>query len=502
MAAVLAAGLASFRDYGVSWDERVQRKYGQEIHAYVAEGDRELFTDRHRYYGPVFEITLNAIERAAGLEDTRSVYLMRHLVTFLVFWVGVGFFYLLCSRCFRSWKLGLLGAAFLVVSPRIFAHAFFNSKDVPFMAVFIVGVYTLLRFLDARNTRWALIHGAVCAVLVDIRIIGILLVVLTVLMTANQARLAGLRGSLRGLVPALAAYLAILAGLVVAMWPTLWHDPARNFIRVFEGMRNFPWEATVLYAGSYVWSTSLPWHYIPVWIVISIPLSLVLMAGAGLAAAARSLAGKGGGLGSREAFIVLFWLLVPIGYSIASDAVLYDAWRHAFFVFPALIVMGLAGLSLVLKLIESRAKGAARRIAQAAVLVAIAVNLAAAGAFMIRNHPHQNVYFNSLVGGIRGAEGRFELDYWGLSCRRGLELILRNSQAPRITVNAATPPGRYNADILKPEDRSRLVFVSEPRDAAYYITNFRWQKADELPSPIYAVTVDGVAIAAVYRIWE
>jgi len=35
--------------------------------------------------------------------------------------------------------------------------------------------------------------------------------------------------------------------------------------------------------------------------------------------------------------------------------------------------------------------------------------------FMVRNHPHEIVYFNAIAGGPRGALGRFELDYWAHS---------------------------------------------------------------------------------------
>ncbi len=45
--------------------------------------------------------------------------------------------------------------------------------------------------------------------------------------------------------------------------------------------------------------------------------------------------------------------------------------------------------------------------------------------FMIRNHPHQNVYFNELVGGVNGADGKFDMDYWGLSYKQLYEKLLK-----------------------------------------------------------------------------
>jgi hypothetical protein len=501
---LLVTGLSIFDDFGISWDERIQRQYGENVYSHVTRGDHTLWTDRHRYYGPVVEMSLYSLERALNLEDTRDIYLMRHLMTFLIFYVGMVFFFLLGRKIFGSWQAGLLGCIFLALSPRVFAHAFYNSKDIPFMTVFIIGVYTLIRYLDAAMVKRAAIHGAVCALLVDIRIVGILMPVLTlgfVLYNTIRVRAKGpdvirwLRGA--------GVYLAFLIALTIAMWPTLWRDPLTNFIRVFEGMRNFPWEAPVLYLGAEVWSTQLPWHYIPVWIGISNPLVVIGFFGLGIGLATLVLrkAGRPGGISRRDLTVILAWLLVPPCYSIVAHAVLYDAWRHMFFVYPALVLVAVAGAAYLWRSMGPRVGVRAVKILRGLLVLVVGVSLGLTAGFMLRNHPHQNVYFNSVAGGVRGAHGRFDLDYWGLSYRKGLEHILEAESGERIAVYAATAPGRYNADILKADDRQRLVFVSEPHKAEYYLTNFRWQRGDQLPGKtFYSVEVDGVPIMAVRRL--
>jgi hypothetical protein len=491
-AVLLFVGLGVFRDYGVSWDERVQREYGEKVYNYIANGDRELFMDRHRYYGPVVELMLYSLEKGLGLDDTREIYLMRHLVVFLMFWLGTIFFYLLCKHELKSWRLGLMGATLLVLSPRIFAHAFYNSKDIPFMCIFIIGVFTLVRYLDVHSWPRAVAHAVVCALLIDIRIVGVFLPARTVAFVFREmlrSKGAGLRriGWTFGL------YALTLISLTVLLWPTLWRDPLGNFIRVFEGMRNFPWEATVVYMGSDVWSTRLPWHYIPVWIGISTPIAVTVLFVVGLVASIRTR--------SRAAVLAVLWFFAPLVYSIVSGAVLYDAWRHTFFVYPAMLMLALIGVGWLWRESHVRFRGSAGRVLQLVLTVLVALNLGFTLVFMVRYHPHQNVYFSSLAGGIRGAEGRFDLDYWGLSYRKALEYVLANDPRDRIVLRAAHPPGWYNADILRAEDRRRLVFVSKPQKADYYLTNFRWEQSDHLPGEeVYSVKVDGVKIMAVYRL--
>jgi hypothetical protein len=418
---------------------------------------------------------------------------MRHLVVFLMFWLGSVFFFLLCRHELKSWKLGILGSTLLILSPRIFAHAFYNSKDIPFMCMFIIGVFTLVRYLDVRSVGRAAAHGVVCALLIDIRIVGVFLPVLTAAFIFREAlRLRGARTELRRTGWTFGLYVIVLVTLTVLMWPTLWRDPISNFIRVFEGMRNFPWEATVTYLGSDVWSTQLPWHYIPVWISVSTPVAVTVlfMVGLGVSIRARS----------RTAVLAIAWFFLPLLYSILSGAVLYDAWRHTFFIYPAMLVLAVVGVGWLWQVIGMRFKGSTGRMLKAGLIVLIALNLGFTAVFMVRHHPHQNVYFSALAGGIRGAEGRFDLDYWGLSYRQALEHVLENDPRDRIVVYAPHPPGWYNADIVQPEARKRLVFASKPNRAQYYLTNFRWERSSPRGEEVFSIKIDGVPIMAVYRL--
>ena len=43
---------------------------------------------------------------------------------------------------------------------------------------------------------------------------------------------------------------------------------------------------------------------------------------------------------------------------------------------------------------------------------------------MIELHPYQYAYFNRLVGGVRAAESRYMLDYWGLSFKQATDELL------------------------------------------------------------------------------
>ena len=105
-------GLAVFDDYGVGADEVFQIDLaagtlnyalgvlglsdGAGFSDFYAEGSLTVF------YGVAFEIPLMLIERALGLESSREIHLMRHLLSHLFFLTGGFFAWLLARRMFGS----------------------------------------------------------------------------------------------------------------------------------------------------------------------------------------------------------------------------------------------------------------------------------------------------------------------------------------------------------------------------------------------------------------
>jgi hypothetical protein len=508
---LIALGIGIHRDYGVSWDEPFQIEYGREAYAYITQGDESMLEGPNQYYGPAFELALLGCEKALGLDDSRDIYFMRHLVTHLLFLLGLAFFYKFCMRLFGDWRIALLGCLLLVVSPRVFAHSFYNPKDIPVMALYMIGMLTLLRFLERMTMGRALIHALVCAVLVDIRVVGVLLPAITVafavgsLVSLRPRRETAVRSS-----AALGAYLSALAVLVIAFWPTLWRDPVHHFSKAFEEMSHYPLNLPVKYLGKFVWPDDLPWHYTSAWMLITTPLAYTLCFITGTAASIVYLAREYDifPLRMRDLLLVLVWLFFPIVYLPLSGAVVFDGWRHVLFVYPAFVCVALTGLVTAIRFIRRRpggapqggSRGRLRTLLTAVILIAAGAGIANTARIMIADHPYQNVYFNALAGGIRGAEGRFDLDYWGLSYRKALEEILRVDRNPRVSVSVYTRPGRSNADILPADQRRRIRFMDDPYQATYFATQERWNRISYRPSEeFYAVRIDGVRIMLVLK---
>jgi hypothetical protein len=506
----LSLGVSIFDNYGITWDEVVRRQHGLETYATIFHIDATAvdlnplpLTKRMessyqrvaRYYGPVFEVGLVMFERLLGLTDTQQIFLMRHLATFLMFYIGVVFFYFLCTRQYRSSLMGLLGCLMLILHPRIFAHSFYNSKDIVFLSFFIISIVTMVRYLDRMTIQRAAVHALACALLIDVRVLGVLVPILTIIGMGVHFAIHGKRFLLEqgGMVArSWAVYVILLPFLTVLFWPFLWSNPVRHILEALGIMAAHPTHISLYYFGERVSSQLLPWHYAPVWILISTPVAYTVLFALGVVDAAKTLWGPSDH-SDRERNIILFllWFSLPLIMVIFLGSTLYNGWRQLFFIYPALVLLSLRGLeTLLTKLRQWRWT----------LALALTMSFASTALFMVRNHPHENVYFNTpLMEGVREAANLFALDYWGSSYRQALEYILQTDNSPIVKVYTRTDPGEYTRHILPADDRKRLQYVE--RDEAAYLLIPRDLHTKELPSAeeIYSVKVDGVNIMIVYK---
>jgi hypothetical protein len=508
-AVLLILGLTVYKDYGVSWDEGMSRTNGTWNYNYVTSGDRESFDSKslqatqsgyyERYYGSAFDLGLVTLERVLRLTDSRSVYLMRHLATFGFFYLGTLAFYWLLRRRFGDWRLALLGAVFLVLSPRLFADAFYNPKDLPFLALVQIALASMIFFLDNMSWQRALLHGLACALCIDIRIFGLLLPVITVVLAVPrlwELHSAGQR--VRANTASLGICLGAIACGTYAFWPLLWTHPVTNFLKALRALGRVPWSGTILYIGQVVPAGKLPWHYLFVWIAITTPLLYLILFAAGLIHCLfKALTHPWRWLLEdtlEVAFLVT--LTAPLAAVVILHSNVYDGWRHLYFTYPPLLYFSILGVAIVTSWLSRLGKVAV----PARVLAALTVVLCLLQVFwtMIRYHPLQNIYFNQLAGrNLTEIRRRFEMDYWGLSQRKALERLLAIDPSPAIRVSA---PTSINAAILPPALRNRLEFT-KPESATYLISFYRWHPEDyPQEDEVDSIRVDGAKICVIQRI--
>ena len=135
--------LFTYKEYGMSWDEQTQRYIGERYCSYVFENDTTFYDFPDRDHGGIFEMALIGVEKLVGSSNEEIIYTTRHLVSHLFFLGCSAFIYFLVYRLFKQQYLALIAFLLLVLNPRIYAHSFFNSKDLPFLGVCVVLLFVL-----------------------------------------------------------------------------------------------------------------------------------------------------------------------------------------------------------------------------------------------------------------------------------------------------------------------------------------------------------------------
>ncbi|SMB88076.1 hypothetical protein SAMN00120144_1151 [Hymenobacter roseosalivarius DSM 11622] len=520
---LLLTGLLLHRDYGVSVDEprhklnaMVNIKYVGDLLApelVRRQAGTELIPALKGYsendHGVAFEVPMALLNLAFTRNNPQAGYWLRHLCIFLVFVAGVYALFGLATFRFQSWRWGLLAALLLVLSPRFFAEAFYNAQDIVFMALFTLSVYSLTCFLRRPTYPRIMLHALATALAIDVRILGIMSVAFTLGMVSLEVvlRPQAERSIKQQLFKGTLLYLAASAAFVVAGWPALWEAPLANFAAVFRSMSHFGWHSKVFYFGQYLPGHQIPWHYIPVWIALTTPLPYLVAAGLGLFTELRS--GLRGGLfyvrslESRFALLFLVWLLGPILLVIALHSVVYNGWRHLYFVYPALLLFAVQGVRTLIA--YSRPSLSRQRLVYPILLLG-GLEVGHTLVRMVRMHPHQQVYFSFLPPDA--VVGQFDRDYWGLSYRQGLEWVLAHDPSPTITYSG-DPWMLYCGTLLLPEDqknRLRYIWDANRPEVRYFLTTYHqhnyphsYPDSVGLGREVHTIRAGAIPILSVYR---
>lgn len=427
--AILATMAIVSADFGITWDEWIHAHFGQLILRYFFTGGQDqacLTTSGHlggnlglHWYGHLFDTVSTLVYgvvsgsvKNAVFQDLHwdNFYETRHAVNAVFGFVAMLFAGLLAKEI-GGWRTGCLALILIAISPRFFGHSMNNPKDIPFAATYMVSIYYMVRFFKtwpkpSWKTVLLLILGIAASI--NVRIGGLILVAYLFLFSIFSGIIFRVSGKLNWKdMGRLASYVCLISvagymgGLI--LWPYGHVAPITNPLNALREMSNYQaLILKVLYGGERIASNNLPWHYIPKWIAITSPL--VVLAG-WLALIPNSFV-----ILKRVRWDHLAYVIVaaffPILYIIFRHSPVYDGWRHVLFVYPPLVVLSAVGLSCLYDIFKNRWP-------KVIISVALVLLVVPPVKWMIRNHPNEYVYFNRIVGGLGGAFGYYETDYWG-----------------------------------------------------------------------------------------
>ena len=426
-------------DAGISGDEYLHYNQSVYVYDYFASHGKDTTAlntpvTHLKYYGQSFDNLTTILVRWFNIDD---LFLFRHLSNSFVGWLTV-----IVTAFFAVWLAGY-GAGIIVIllfalSPTFLGHAQNNLKDIPFALSYIAAIFFSQKILFIKNKiriSDALLLVASIAFSISIRPGGLLLVCYLFLflflfyfykrLKYNQFETSVFKRKLTHvfLISVAAWFLSIL------LWPYAQLNPILNVWKSYEVMTQFPTTLKQLFEGKIEWSDFMPWYYLPKYMAITIPLIIF----AGLAAfvvLSKKIMNQDSLL--KYGFLI-FSILFPVVFVIYEKSNLYGSWRHFLFIYPSIILLAAIGFSSLFKYLKSK------YFIIAAVLMTLILAIHPAR-FMIRNHPYYYLYYNQLVGGLNGAYGNYETDYYYHSIREGSEWLTKylEKNNPNDSIKIAT----------------------------------------------------------------
>ena len=461
--ALAALGVAVLDDYGVSWDEPPQRRIAIRNAEYIRGDLDALPPNITNFYSVALELPLLLAERALGLRDSRDIYLMRHLAVHLLFLVGLFFCGLLAWRMFGSRALATLAMLLFLLHPRLYAHSFFNSKDLPFAVLFMITLFLIHRAFRRGTPGAFALCGFGVGLAIDLRPFGLMLLPAVLAMQGLDFWQAAGRCERRRILAAGGAFAAVTLATMYAVHPYYWTNPLR-FLDAIPTLSQHPAPLFNFFQGELIRSDEVPPHFIPTWFAITAPPLTLLLGVIGAAAVCwqgvvrPSEILRNGEL--RFRLLLVGCATLPVAVAIALQANIYHGWRQFYFLWVPFSLLAAAGLlalgtALPRRLLAFGAAGA---------------GLGCVAVAMAWLHPHQQIYFNLLVD--RRAQGglaqRYDMDNWGTSYRQALEHLRARRPEAALQVHVRFEGLHTQRMILPALDRRRIL-SSSPQKAEYYI---------------------------------
>lgn len=499
----------------MSWDERFRFSDADaKLHYYESLFSNEVVSPSKSSYPGLFDLPLALADKLFPELGTRSQ--KGHIWSLCFGLVGLLSAWRLCARLAGE-RCGFFGLLLLVTLPRYYGHMFMNPKDLPLAAMYLLGLWTLVEVLTRLpkvSIRWVVALGVAAGLAMSIRIAGFLILFyfclhVCVYLLVRHLQLwksnggiewLGLRADfvywgLRGILAG-----SIGFGILLIFWPALHTNPFASASEAMATVSRYGWDGMVLMDGMFWKAIDLPIYYVPYWIAVTVPAHVIVLVAVFLAIGAFTAYGtfrEGRRLPKYSIAVgmVAFSSAFPIIYLLLKDPVLYDGARHFLFSIVPLPCVAALGLEKFLRLCSI---GWIRRLALGVVLSAVGLT----GYSMVRLHPYQYLYFNSISGGLEAAYNRDETDYWGLSHKEaGDWLNAYIAQVDPSGERVYKVHQRYTRWMLKEALNPERFEMWQPREGADFfvsVTRFNLHASYPEAKLLHVVERQGVPLCFIY----
>lgn len=353
------------------------------------------------------------------------VSILWHFYTYCLAFIGVIFFYLLMQYLFKNKKMSIILTALYYFTPRILIDSLHNNKDIVFMALLVVMIYYGVRLIREKEFRWAVLFALVGAFVCNIKVLGLFFVGVIGLgyiinLTVKK------EWTKRNLFCGLAAAIMVFC-LYIALTPAIWGD---GHFALFEYIQyclgnavNFSANSGVMFEGIIHNHNNnpLPWYYVPKLIIVTLPIIISILFIISVVMIIIDCV-KNVKLRifdfNNYIFILIFTMfLVPLGIAMFSNPNLYNGWRHFYFLYSLMLIIGSYAVF----------KFKVNKKISLTITTVICLTIINNVCCLFRYGVANTAYYNILLG-TGNLASAYELDYYNVTSQDALRKFLSSGK--------------------------------------------------------------------------
>ena len=401
---------------GISHDEfHEQQNWTYNLQAvkdFLTTGDYSNFLSyKDRYHGigfhyvsqPIQYLFSGLIAEILNVSEYGSLLISKHLAVFLIFFISGIFLFKIFKVIINDDNFAIISTGIYFLFPYLFGHAQFNPKDIPFLSVWVICTYYIIKIIKNINLnnnsalRLLLTLSILTAFLISIRTLGLLVILqyLIFLIVYSETHNQNLFSLIKKNAKNITIFSVSTLFLIYIMNPILWHNPI-EIINSIAWMGKYQQNICTTTLGKCMKALNLPASYYFIWLFFKLPIVILL----GLIL--YPLIEKKISKNIFTNFIVISLLTtlssILVIFIILKVAI-YDELRHIMFLIPLIFIISLTCLYFFNKKIF------------------LFFGILTSVFFVAENisiNPYQYTWMNSFAK-FYDINKKFEVDYWGIS---------------------------------------------------------------------------------------
>lgn len=419
--------------------------------------------------------------------------------------LGVGLLFIFASEA-SGLPAGILSALFLGLLPVHFAYLHTSMKDTANAFAFTLSIYLFWKLVTNPRLRNLILASMTFAFAFNVKVNSILIPVVCLIwfiwrnypdiirLFTNNFKMIFRK---KIFLPVL--YFFVSPILAIILWWPFWRNPLAKLLELPYFYSHNTLNMPVLFLGQIFHSgINIPWYYPFVYLGITTPLPILMFFILGLIICLKRIKE-----GDKAYMLFILWFFIPLLRYLSPKSGAIDGVRHFLeIVYPLCLIAGIGAMEIYNLIIKKNPRPRLTGIVFGTVIsFSLLVNI-------VKSHPYQTSFFNTVAGGIKGAWGKFDIDFWGTPQKEAMLWLNKNASNGSYihVVMAQSSAAVYlRPDLINNLNRKNywesdytVVLNRESFFTIYNVMNYIENKTNE-EKMVFQRQIDGVPLVWIFK---